>query len=131
MSALHDGSPETWARIAGTLVNRVVNHGGLYYTVETRGPDGTLLNDADTLDPRTAQAFAAWLQNAATDANLSGLYSDVHRDAVAALQVLAGSFATFTRATAALPSMEAIAALRELTQRVQHATRALGVHHAK
>jgi hypothetical protein len=106
---------------------RVVNHGGIYFTVEALRPDGVTVNDADTLEPSTAQAFAAWLQNAASDANLSGLYSDVLRDAVAALQVLAGSFATFTRATAAFPSVEAIAALREVTERARHATRALGV----
>ena len=110
---------------------RTINHGGLYHTVEVLDASGALQNDADTLDPRTAQAFAAWLQNAATDANLTGLYSDVLRDAVAALQVLAGSFAPFTQAAAAAPTVEAIAALRELTQRARHATRALGVHHAE
>jgi hypothetical protein len=110
---------------AGTV--RIVSHDAIYYTVEARDASGALQNDADWTDLATAQAFAAWLQNAANDANLSGLYADVLRDAVAAMQVLSGSFATFTRATAAFPSVEAIAALREVTERARHATRALGV----
>lgn len=93
---------------------RIVSHDAIYFTVEALDASGAVLNDADWTDLATARAFTAWLQNAATDANLSGLYSDILRDAGAALQALGDAFA----------------ALREVTERARHAARALEVPHA-
>ena len=43
------------------LVLRLIDHAGLYWTVEVLDGSGALVNDADAVERETAVAFAAWL----------------------------------------------------------------------